>query len=541
MKVVPVRVHDFSPNPNCKESCLTKLTGRMKQTKIKPGRMDIHGLFHSPKDRLAKFAEAQVHLYRNDVSLQEYFHALDLNMLYDQDVAPNDRPPINPLVAWSFHAADQATRVLKPRRIKTDIVFSPTPYFGRKTEIRFLACTLLGLAQTGAEILCLLPMHAPVRRELESKLTAAGHSKQVTFFDLGMPLNPVEGRMRAVAAKLRGRAAFEKTVQILEPFGLSPTGSALARFERTAQYIEAWERLAASIEFDAVVARCHWYDLCSSVCRTGMQRGKPVITFQQGVVDYTLDVPITASKFVAFGPSSASVLGESNRRFFEAVGSPESPVDFFNAGSLFDVITPLHDQFSLQSVLLIDFHSVPQDPWGTEREVQALLELAEKLLSAKLPLRRLVIRPHPHWSDHDLRDCLKLVREHRDVCELSHPVWPLEDDLRRSSVAIGIASGVLTIASASGLPTIFMRTERGFTIRDLECFSPGQTLLPDAAFREVSQLLTDREYFAKARDLAIRNASEYYANGANAALDGAFFTRLLSSEPMKNAVQDPPR
>jgi hypothetical protein len=513
----------------------------MKQTKTKPGPMDIHDLFHSPKDRIAKFAEAQVHLYRHDVSLQDYFHALDMSMLYDQDAVPNDRPSINPLAARSFHAADKATRALKPRKIKTDILFSPTPYFGRKTENRFLARTLLGLAQTGAEILCLLPVHAPVRRELESELAHAGHSKQVTFCDPGIPLNPVESRMRAIAAKLRGRAAFEKTVQILEPFGLTPTGSAVPRFERTAQYIEAWERLAPSIEFDAVVARCHWYDLCSSVCRTGMQRGKPVITFQQGVVDYTLDVPITASKFVAFGASSASVLAESNRRFFDAVGSPEPPVEFFNAGSLFDVIIPLPDQFSLHSVLLIDCHSVPQDPWGTEREVQALLQLAEKLLGANLPLHRLVIRPHPHWSDHDLGACLKLVRAHRDVCELSHPVWPLEDDLRRSSVAIGISSGVLTVASASGLPTIFLRTEHGFTIRDLECFSPEQTLLPDPAFHEVSRLLTDREYFAAARDVAMRNASEYYTSGANAALDGAFFTRLLSSEPMNNAVQDRPR
>jgi hypothetical protein len=259
------------------------------------------------------------------------------------------------------------------------------------------------------------------------------------------------------------------------------------------------------------------------------------------VVDHTLDVPITASRFVAFGASSASVLAESNRRFFDAVGSPEQPVEFFNAGSLFDVITPLPDQFSLQSLLFIDFHSVPDDPWGTKGEVQGLLQLAEKLLSSKLPLRRLVIRPHPHWSDHDLGACLKLVREHRDVCELSHPAWPLEDDLRRSSVVIGISSGVLTVASASGLPTIFMRTEQGFTIRDLECFSPEQTLLPDAAFRQVSMLLTDHEYFTKARNVAMRNASGYYTNGANADLDGPFFTRLLSSEPTKNALQGRPR
>jgi hypothetical protein len=117
-------------------------------------------------------------------------------------------------------------------------------------------------------------------------------------------------------------------------------------------------------------------------------------------------------------------------------------------------------------------------------------------------------------------------------------VWSLEDDLRRASVVVGIASGVLTAASACGLPAIFLRTEQGFKIRDLECFSPEQMLLPDEAFREVSRLLTDRETYAEARKVAMRNASEYYTNGANAVLDGAFFTRLLSNEPIKKNIKD---
>jgi hypothetical protein len=513
----------------------------MKQIKTKPGLMDIHDLFHSPEDHIAKFAEMQVHLYRHDISLQDYFHALDLNVFYGAGGVPNDRAPINSLAAWSFHAADKASQILKPRKFKTDVLFSPTPYLGRKTEDRLLARTLLGLAQTGAEILCLLPVYASIRQELELELAAAGCSKQVTFLDPGMPFNPVEGRMRSIAALLRGRAAFEKTVQILEPHGLSPDRCALRNFERTAQYVEAWERLAPSIEFDAVVARCHFYDLCSSVCRTAMQRGKPVITFQQGVITHTTDVPILASKFVAFGTPSASVLAQTNRRFFDAVGIPDPPIDYFNAGSLFDTLLPLPDQFSLQTVLIIDLHSVPGDAFGTEGETQALLQLANELLAAKLPLRRLVIRPHPHWSNFDLEACLKLVREHRDVCELSHPVWSLEDDLRRSSVVVGILSGVLTVASASGLPTIFLQTEHGYRSRDLACFSPAQTLLPDAAFREVSRLLAEPQSYAEARKVALRNGSEYYAGGANAVLDGAFFTRLLSDGPLKNAVPDHPQ
>ena len=435
----------------------------------------------------------QVHLYRQDVSLQNYFQALDIDVFSRPRDSISPRTSINRFKAWSFHAADKATRIVKSRRIRTDILFAPTPYFGRKTEVRFLARTLMGLAKTGAEILCLLPLYSSIHLEMEAELDAAGCGGQVKFLDPRMHSGSVDGRMREIAAKLRARAAFRETVEILEPYGLSPTDYALAGFERTALYVEAWDRLAPSMEFDAVVARCHWYDLCSSVCRTGLERGKPVITFQQGVVDYTMDVPIVASKYVAFGASSASVLAEVNSRFFNAVGSPEPPVEFAPAGSLFDVLLPLPDQFSQHTVLLIDSHSVQGDPFGTKTEVESLLQLAEKLLKTQPSLRRLVIRAHPHWNDHDLGACLELVRQHREVCEISHPVWPLEDDLRRSSVVVGIASGVLTVASASGLPTIFLRTEQGFRIRDLECFSPAQTLSPDAAFREVSRLLTDSE------------------------------------------------
>lgn len=490
--------------------------------------MNIDDLFHSPSPYIAKFAEKQVYLYREDITLQDYFHALHHERLDGPQVRSSRRASANPLAEWSFRAADKAAQIFRPGRIKTDILFCPTPHFGRQTEHLLLTRTLRGLAQTGRKILCLLPAYtaySPFRQELES--TAAGCKDQITILDTGMTLNRIEARTRAVAARLRSRAAFEKVVEILEPYGMSPSEEVVADFERTALYVETWERLAHFIDFDALVTRCHWYELCSPICRTAMQRGKPTITFQQGVIGHTLDVPITASKLVAFGAPSASVLAETNRRFFDAVGAAEPPVKYFNAGSFIDTLSALPDQFHRQTVLIIDMHSVPRDFCGTEGETQALFRLAERILTARLPLRRLVIRPHPQWSSLDLDACLKLVREHRDLCELSHPIWPLEDDLRRSSIVVGIWSGVLTVASACGLPTIFLQTEQGFKTRDLACFSPAQTLLPDAALCHIGELLTDHRAYAEARGVAQRNGAEYYTDGANAPLDGAFFERLL--------------
>lgn len=491
---------------------------------------EIDDLFRSPQDGISRLAEMQVHLYASDPTLQDYFYALDLDVFGRPRDPGSFRRPVSRLKRWSLRAINQASKLTTAQRIKTDVLYAPTLYFGRKTEIRLLKRTVFGLAETGAEVLCLLPSHAPFRRELDAELEAAGYAKQVTFLDPLYPSSRADARTRPIASKLRGQLAFSRAVEVLEPHGLQPTRWSLPDFEKSAEYAESWERLADSIDFGAVVARCHWYDLSSPVCRTGLRRGKPVVTFQQGVVDHSLDVPISASTYVAFGRSSSSVLQEANRRFFAAAKAPTRPVEFVPAGSLFDHVVKFPEQFALHSVLLVDSHFVAGDPWGTRSEANALMELAEALLNANLPLKRLIIRPHPHWGSHDLSVCLRLAREHRDVCELSHPAWPLEDDFGRASIVAGIASGVLTVASAAGLPAIFLRTEGGFSIRDLECFAPEQTLLPDEAFRQISKLLTDGDAYADAREVALRNAESYYEKGADAVLDGAFFTRLLKTQ-----------
>jgi hypothetical protein len=132
------------------------------------------------------------------------------------------------------------------------------------------------------------------------------------------------------------------------------------------------------VEFDAVVTRCHWQAPCSPVCRTARQRGKPVIAFQQGVIAHTLDVSVTASKYVAFGQSSASFLAQLNRRFFQAAGMPELPVEYVSGGCLFDRVIALPDQFDNQTLLMVDVPAGQSDFYGVESQCRAMLELAEK-------------------------------------------------------------------------------------------------------------------------------------------------------------------
>jgi hypothetical protein len=213
---------------------------------------------------------------------------------------------------------------------------------------------------------------------------------------------------------------------------------------------------------------------------------------------------------------------------------PEPPVEYVSGGCLFDTVTILPDQFALQTLLMVDVPVEPGDFYGIEAQCEALLQLAEKLLHADSPLGRLIIRPHPYWSRLDLEVCQQLVRDYPNRCELSHPAWSLEDDLRRSSVAVGIFSGALTVASACGLPTIFLQTERGFTTGDLACFSPDQTLAPNEALHQIEKLLTNPHAYAEARTVALHNGREYHANMGHPDFSASFFERLLRNGPMSS-------
>ncbi len=499
--------------------------------------MDLNGLFKSPANHLSVFAEMQAHLYRHDTSLQDYFLPLQLDMLSKPQGNTDGERTSNPLVAWVLRSADGISKLSYRQKIKTDVLFCPMPYFSRKTENIFLTRSLLGLAETGAKILCLLPSSSPLHDELDAQLESAGRTGQVDFLDPATSLNRIEARTRARMSKIRGSLAYERAVSILEPYQLKPGRAAKAGFEQIAHFVEAWERLAPRIEFDSVVTRCHWHALCSPVCRTARERGKPVITFQQGVIGHTLDVPVTASKYVSFGRSSASFLEKANKRFFQAAGMPETSTEYVHGGCLYDTITPLPSQFDQRSLLIVDVPMAQDDFYGTESQCQALLQLAEKLLASPLPLRRIIIRPHPYWSNLDFEACQRLAREYSTRCELSHPAWSLEDDMRRSSAVVGIFSGVLTVAAACGLPTVFLETEDGYQTGDLACFSPHQTLLPNAAFFQIGRLVTDRNAYAEAREEALQNAREYYEDGANVNLDAKFFSGLLRTRSLTNEPQ----
>ena len=248
--------------------------------------MDLRNFFRSSeRSCLAAYAKAQVHLYRHDCSLQDYFQPLQQHF-GRRCLARAVPSSISKQVLSSIQTgAYEVVRHTARRKYKADVLYCPTPYYSRLAENNFSVRTVMALAQTDATVLCLLPGIAPFRAELESRLEATGRSSQVTLLDPLATLNPIANRLRTRVARDRGRSAFAEIKQVLQPLEIGPPQDSLVDYENIAQFVEAWRSLEHFIEFDAVVARCHWLGLCSPVCRTALERGKPVITFQQGVIE----------------------------------------------------------------------------------------------------------------------------------------------------------------------------------------------------------------------------------------------------------------
>lgn len=498
----------------------------LTSTELRADGMDLGELFRLPeRSGVAGFAEAQTRLYRVNESLQDYFLPLQLNFAR---VGSGAAPPLRFSRRFFGLAMRKGYRLLElsgRRKYKADVLYCPMTDFRRSTENKLFLRTLRGLLQTGASILCLLPQGAPCQKQVAEMIEAEKKTSQVVLLDPLALLNPRATRFFFRAARERGRAAFSEVSEILEPFELNPPCEAEGAFEEVARYVEAWNSIEESVEFDAVVARCHWQMLCSPICRTARERGKTVITFQQGVIDHTLDVPLSAAQYVAYGPASASFLARMNRSFFKAVRKDEPQVDFIPGGSLQDALLDLPDQFAHRTLLVIH-EPDPNAFYGLDIHRRGVFKVVSELLRSGTALRRIIVRLHPYAPNGESDLWKELVREHRDCCEISYLIWSLEDDLARASVVIGNYSGTLTVAAASGLPTFFVETEC-FATNDLICFRNGQTVSPDEAVWQITRLSSDETAYAQARTVALRNAAEYYAGGANATLECAFLEHKL--------------
>src|SRR5579863_7702918 len=175
--------------------------------------MDISGLFSSRAKYLADFARIQTLLYRQDPTLQDYFHPLQLDLLDSARARAGHDSHNKDFWTGALHRTLKFSTSGNRHRLKADVLVCPSQHFGRRSETLFFFRTVLGVAEIGAKVLCLVPDGEPSKVELNSLLERAGRRGQVEYFDVRAAENQIEARLAPRIAKKRAKATFDEVVQ----------------------------------------------------------------------------------------------------------------------------------------------------------------------------------------------------------------------------------------------------------------------------------------------------------------------------------------
>jgi len=281
-----------------------------------------------------------------------------------------------------------------------------------------------------------------------------------------------------------------------------------------------WQRLRPRLDYDRLIVRNHFGSLDSVIALDGLLDGKQVITLQHGVISSSGFFPVLADTVITFGEASAHFLKQADAHFAKTTGTLPFARRYIPAGSLFDEIADVGDTFAYRTLLVIDQDNVgARRFYGLHGAIEALHQVVRDC-ATQLKGIRIVYRLHPsarkppEWVQ-------SIQREGGDV-EVSQGV-PLLKDIARSTVAIGLFSGALTVAAACGVPAVFLWKEGWFYTPDLACF--GECFAtPEEAMGRVRDSVTHHTVHLHWCAAATAAAEKYYDQRQLAIMDSVVQT-----------------
>ena len=296
--------------------------------------------------------------------------------------------------------------------------------------------------------------------------------------------------------------------------------------ERIYQYIQLL-LISREIDYEVAVLRCIRDKYSWAINHTSQSKKKMVIGFQHGVVGHTLELPITVNRYLTFGNQSNQLLRDLNKEFEVLFKEKRMCSDFCEVGQITDEIKIQENNFPKRSVLIIDqtvktwgsieFYGLEKQIEATERLITAILDLQE--------LYKVIVRPHPDAEISPFwQEALDI---YPDKFEISHPHYPLTDDVNKSSIAVGLFSGGLITCASSGLPTYFLTHPEGFFTPDIDCFKSPFICDEKTMLTEIKKLLSDEEYYLLQRKKCLLRSERYYKNNQRTNIDSKFIKDFI--------------
>lgn len=397
----------------------------------------------------------------------------------------------------------------------------------RPTEIKMMVRLLVGTLLSGLTVIYITKIGSQEHVELSASAEFHSLSNQVIFLDHFPKRSTILRFINQI--KIHNLIHTDsKKIKAALPNGIYLRPDYASWMYEIAKAKLSWKYLDSCLDFDSVIVKNHWMPISATVAVQSILKQKLVVTFQHGIISCpTAFSPIIASRILCFGSTSQELLRRVDKKLAEASNRLGYCMDFMKAGSLFDDISLLPNQQVRSCLLVIDQTS----DWGAkfygiQNEYEALRDIVRKMILRLKTLRKVIIRPHPDTKD--LTAWQSLLEEFPDRVEISHPAITLQTDLSRSSVVLGLFSGAIAIAAASGLPVMFLREPDWFFTPDLTPFIKHSFVSCAESVNRIETLLTDTEEYIAARNNSLKAAEYYYLERKMCEFEPEFIKRLLS-------------
>lgn len=333
----------------------------------------------------------------------------------------------------------------------------------RATERKMMARLTEALLQSGATVGYLVRFGTEEHQQIAS--LQQKYSAQLTLIDLYAGIHGQQRRLSACAAP-RAWQHFAQINELLDgDLRIPPTTFSFFLGGMAKRLL--WERISPYMEYDNLIVRNHFGSIDSVIALEGLLKGKHVVTLQHGVISSMGFFPILADTVVTFGKASAEFMQRIDAQFGQQTGTLPFARRFVPAGSLFDEIEDVGDTFHHRSLLVIDQDNpAARRFYGLDDALAGLHEIVARC-AREIEGITVIYRLHP--SAKRVPEWVQAIQQECGSVQVSQGV-PLLEDLKRSTVALGLFSGALTIAAACGVPTFFLWEEGWFYTPDLGCY-----------------------------------------------------------------------
>lgn len=479
-----------------------------------------------PKGKGEAFLLAQKLLGNADSRFNYYFNSLIYTVNFSQKIKKKNNLLKSPNGNTVLNLAKGLIKKVKNNKTsdnKFDYLINPSAStFSRNTEQNLLY-NLVKIILDQNFRACVLYGNRSMIRPLKKRFVNHPNVKNLSFIN---PQNEIPRRYQIIfkyLAQIIGTLDYEYLSNLLAEHNIHFRCSS-KKISSKIYAMLSWLWVANQIEFETAILRVEWESYSFLIKETAKCRGKKTIAFQHGVISHTLDIPVTVSRFLTFGEQSAQFLQNLNQDFAKNTGQTNLCNDFRPCGSVIDNIQIIPNNFERKTVLIID-QSVDRaiNFNGLKEQIKTLDKLLEKLLMQE-NIKKVIIRPHPEATISDAWISCKC--HYPDKCDFSNAKFPLDMDISRSSVAIGLFSGALAIAAASGLPTYWLKTVDGYYTSDLTCFDKF-TFFSEDILEDIQKIMSSEKLYLERRNSILEISKKYYKNNQKVNFDERFWKMFI--------------